>query len=426
MTDVPLRVQGLDAVLDATRILSAITLPVQRGQFTGIIGRNGSGKSTLIRCMSRTLAPAAGTVTVEGLDIGVYSCKDLAQNLSVVPQESARTFSYTVLDVVAMGRYARQGFLSGYSAEDARACTAAMATAGIENLAERKIPTLSGGEWQRVLIARTLAQETGIILLDEPTSHLDVSHQIEILSALHALTRAGTTVIAVFHDLNLAAHYCDTLIALQDGRVTASGAPAEVVTPAFLSGVFSLDAEVRVHPGTGKPLVFPRYLRKETGGSKTRVHVVCGGGTGAELLHALHAAGCRVTAGVLAMNDSDYAAAVHLGIPCSAEPPFSPVSAASRTVLADQVKEAEIIIVTPVPVGEGNLASLQAIEECGTAPVLFCSNAAPAAVADFCGGKAQGILDRLSAAGRLFVLPGPAILDRCTNAGETNQKDDRL
>jgi len=418
MTDVPVDVQSLDVVIDAHRILVNVTIPAEKGQFTGIIGRNGSGKSTLIRCMSRTLTPSAGSVTVDGMDIGVYDRKALARALSVVPQESGRTFDYTVEDVVAMGRYARQGLLSGHSVQDIAACHAAMTTAGITHLAQRTIVTLSGGEWQRVLIARTLAQETGIILLDEPTRHLDVSHQIEVLSALHTLTRSGTTVIAVFHDLNLAAHYCDRIIALHEGRVAASGTSAEVITTDFLKKIYSLDAEVRIHPMTGKPLIFPRYLQKTNGRSDRRVHIICGGGTGSELLHALHDAGCRVTAGVLAMNDSDYATAVHLGIPCSAEPPFSPVSEVSRYSLSEQVREADFIIVTPMPVGVGNLANLHTLEECSTSPILFMGDGENAAIEDFSGGQADAILIRLSASGRLTVLPGPAIIETCTSFSE--------
>ena len=421
MTDIPVNVEGLDAVIDANRILTGITLPVKKGQFTGIIGRNGSGKSTLIRCMSRTLDPVAGSVKVEGLDIGVYTRKELARALSVVPQESMRTFGYTVLDVVSMGRYARQGLFTAYSAEDREACEAAMATVGITHLADRRIPTLSGGEWQRVLIARTLAQETGIILLDEPTSHLDISHQIETLSALHALTRTGTTVIAVFHDLNLAAHYCDRIIALQEGRVVAAGGPAEIITPVFLREIFSLDADVRIHPATGKPLIFPRYSRKANAGEGCRIHIICGGGTGTDLMHALHDAGCRVTAGVLAMNDSDYATAVSLGIPCTVEPPFAPVSEASRTALQQQIREADYVIVTPAPVGEGNLANLIAVEKSGTAPILFVGTGEPAAVEDFCMGLAQAVIGRLSAAGRLAVLPAPEIIETCTGVKKENQ-----
>ncbi len=413
MTDAPVSVQGLDAVIDANRILTQVSLPVYKGQFTGIIGRNGSGKSTLVRCMSRTLAPAAGSVTVDGLDIGVYARRDLARKLSVVPQEAGRAFSYTVLDVVTMGRYAWQGLLSGHSVADKRAFKADMATPGIAHLAERRIPTLSGGEWQRVLIARTLAQETGIILLDEPTSHLDISHQIEILSALAALTRSGTTVIAAFHDLNLAAHYCDRIIALHDGKVVAAGPPADVITHQFLREVFSLNAEVRIHPATGKPLIFPQYALNTGSGNGRRVHVICGGGTGTDLLYALKSSGCQVTTGVLAMNDADYTTAVRLGIPYIAEPPFAPVSKRSEKALQDQIRGSEIIVITPAPVGDGNLANLSAVEEAGQAQIFFLGEGKIAAIEDFCNGQGKATLGRLAHSGQLKVLPGVAILREC-------------
>jgi iron complex transport system ATP-binding protein len=289
-----------------------------------------------------------------------------------------------------------------------------MATVGVAGLEERRISTLSGGEWQRVLIARTLAQETGILLLDEPTSHLDVSHQIEILSTLQALTRSGATVIAVFHDLNLAAHYCDLIVALSEGRVATTGTPGNILTREFLQEIFSLDAEVRMHLVTGRPIILPRYSHRATGGCATRVHVICGGGTGSELLHSLHNAGCRLSTGVLAMNDSDYATAVRLGVPCSAEPPFSPVSEVSRDILSGQVSDADFIVVTAAPVGEGNLTNLRILEEHSTAPILFLGGANFSEVEDHCGGQARAILGRLSASGRLTVMNGPAILERCT------------
>jgi iron complex transport system ATP-binding protein len=411
MNGAPVSVRGLDVVIDAHRILAEVTLSVERGRFTGIIGRNGSGKSTLIRCMSRTLMPAAGSVTIEGRNIAIYNRRELARTLSVVPQESSRTFEYPVEDVVAMGRYARQSLFSGFSGEDQKACRAAMEIAGISDLAGRRIPTLSGGEWQRVLIARTLAQETGIILLDEPTSHLDVSHQIAILSALHALTRSGTTVIAVFHDLNLTSHYCDHIIALQEGRVAMCGTPSEVITTNFLATVFSLEAEVRFHPVTGKPLIFPRFRKEAPGSIGARVHVISGGGTGSDLLHTLHDAGYRLTAGVLSMNDSDYATATSLGIPCSAEPPFSPISEVSKTALAAQVADADFVIVIPAPVGTGNLANLQTLADFSTAQIFFMAGDGTAAVEDFCGGEANRIISALASSGRLMALPCSSIIE---------------
>jgi iron complex transport system ATP-binding protein len=367
--------------------------------------------------MSRTLRPVAGTILVEGMDISVYSRKELAGRVSVVPQESPRTFDYTVEEVVGMGRYVHQGLLSGLSVQDRDACHAAMTTAGITPLAMRRISSLSGGEWQRVLIARTLAQGSDIILLDEPTSHLDVNHQIEVLSALHALTRAGTTAISVFHDLNLAAHFCDEIIVLKAGKAVAIGPPRDVITPLILKEVFGLGAAVRIHPVTGKPLVVPLYALPPSGSSSARVHVICGGGSGSEILHALRAAGCRITAGVLAMNDSDYSTAIALSIPCIAEPPFSPISEESRAALINQIKGADAVVLTPMPVGAGNLENLHVLLECTPPSLLFLGKDGGADIEDFTGGRATAVIEGLISSGRLAILPTDAIIRQCTTRG---------
>ncbi|MEN6610653.1 MAG: ABC transporter ATP-binding protein, partial [Methanoregulaceae archaeon] len=418
MTGISLAVRDLDVVLDANRILSGISLATGSGRFIGIIGPNGSGKSTLIRCISRSLSPEAGTIEVGGRDIALYPRRDLARILGVVPQESQRTFDYTVEDVVGMGRYARQGLLAGFSQEDKTAARAAMVVAGITHLAGRSISNLSGGEWQRVLIARTLAQETSIILLDEPTSHLDISHQIGILSAVHELSRNGRTVIGVFHDLNLAAHFCDEILVIRSGKVAASGTPSRVFTPEILKDVFSLDAEIRTHPVTGKPVIVPLYPERERPSGGKRVHVICGGGTGTPLFSALRNRGCTITCGVLSMNDSDYAAARNLGIPCVAEPPFAEISPFSAEALRGMIRHADLVILTPMPVGSGNLANLLALGESGPVPVILLQSGVPPGWVDCTGGEATAILDNLRADGRIRELPLPDIIRYCSG-GET-------
>lgn len=414
MTDIPLAVRGLDVVLEANSILSGISLTAGRGRFIGIIGPNGSGKSTLIRCMSRGLSPESGTIEVDGRDITVYPSRDLARLLGVVPQESQRTFEYSVEDVVGMGRYARQGLLSGVSQEDRSACRAAMEIAGITHLSGRNIGTLSGGEWQRVLIARTLAQETAIILLDEPTSHLDISHQIAVLSAVLELSWNGRTVVAVFHDLNLAAHFCDEILVIRAGKVAAYGNPRDVLTAEILRDVFGLEAEIKTHTVSGKPVIVPLYPEREHCPAGKRVHIICGGGTGTPLFYALRNLGCPVTCGVLSMNDSDYATAMNLGIPCIAEPPFAEISRVSLEALEGMIRNADIVILVPMPVGPGNLANLQALSGCGPVPVIIAQPGNSSCWTDCTEGEATAILDRLRADGSIRELPFPEILTQCS------------
>jgi iron complex transport system ATP-binding protein len=419
MTPQSIDISGLDVIINSSRILDQVAIKAGTGRFVGIIGPNGSGKSTLIRCMSRTLQPVAGTVLVEGREISVFSRRELAEKLSVVPQESPRTFDYTVEEVVGMGRYAHQGLLSGFSVQDHEMCHAAMKTAGITHLSGRQITSLSGGEWQRVLIARTLAQDTPIILLDEPTSHLDISHQIEILCALQALSRNGITVVGVFHDLNLAAHFCDDIIVISQGRIAVTGAPRDVITPQVLKEYFNLDAIVRIHPSTGKPLVVPMFASPCAAREGACVHVICGGDTGSEILHALCLAGCRVTVGVLALNDSDYATASELNIPCIAESPFTPVSELSQVALAAMLRKADRIVVTPMPVGQGNLVNLRILAGSGSAPIRFLTAHERPEIIDFTGGAASAIIRDLAASSRLQAMSLEKVVKDCSGSGGT-------
>jgi iron complex transport system ATP-binding protein len=222
-------------------------------------------------------------------------------------------------------------------------------------------------------------------------------------------------VIGVFHDLNLAAYFCDEIIVLKNGKIEAAGTPAEVITPETLQKVFDLKAEIRLHPVTGKPLVILLPPSHEVVKNDCRVHVISGGGTGVEIIRALHRSGCRVTTGVLAMNDTDYAAATELGITCITEPPFSPITQSSQAALATQVAAADVVVLTAAPVGTGNLDNLRILAEAEKTPVFFLSENSHAALPDYTGGKATAFIDLMTAAHRLEVVTGTELVDRCTH-----------
>ena len=383
-----------------------------QGVFVGIIGPNGSGKSTFIRCMSRTLQPVAGKVIIAGKEIGKYSYKELATLLGFVPQESTRTFDFSVDDIVMMGRYPHQKLLRPPGSHDQEACKKAMALTGVSHLSGRSISTLSGGEWQRVLIARTLAQETPLLLLDEPISQLDVNHQIEILSVLHSLTRQGSTVVSVIHDLNLASHYCDEIIMLDQGTVYAIGTPQTVITPENIRAVFGLDVMTRTHPVTGKLYLIPIYPGRPGSNGSRKVHLICGGGSGTGIMFALHAANCNVSTGILAMNDSDYSTSVQLGIPCIAEPPFSPITDISRSLLAESISTADLVVFTPMPFGQENLDNVRIMSECCDKPILLVTDSIPQSIENFMTGEATEIIKRMISDGRAAMVTSTEILDR--------------
>ncbi|CEA09172.1 putative siderophore transport system ATP-binding protein YusV [Arthrobacter saudimassiliensis] len=239
-------------------VVDGLDVQLPAGKITIIVGANACGKSTLLRGMARLLKPAGGAVTLDGQDIHSLPGREVARKLGLLPQSPTAPEGITVADLVGRGRYPHQGFFKQWSARDEQAVAAALEATGTADLAGRSIDELSGGQRQRVWIAMALAQETGILLLDEPTTFLDVTHQVEVLDLVSDLNRErGTTVAIVLHDLNLAARYADHLIAMKSGAIAAQGAPGEVITAALVRDVFALDCEVISDPVSGTPLVVP-------------------------------------------------------------------------------------------------------------------------------------------------------------------------
>ena len=239
-------------------VIDGLDLLVPPGQVTAIVGANACGKSTLLRSMSRLLSPRGGQVLLDGKQVHKTPAKQLARTLGLLPQSPVAPEGITVADLVGRGRHPHQGMLSRWSAADDAAVAEALDATETAGLADRPVDELSGGQRQRVWIAMALAQQTDVLLLDEPTTFLDVSHQVEVLDLLTDLNHArGTTIVMVLHDLNLAARYADHLVALADGRVHAAGPPAEVLTESTVKTVFGLDNQVIVDPTSGKPLMLP-------------------------------------------------------------------------------------------------------------------------------------------------------------------------
>ncbi len=243
-----LRFESVSYAVDGVPLLTGIDLRVQAGTFLGLIGPNGAGKSTLLRLAAALIAPTTGTVSVADEPLQRIPRTRAARLLGYVPQHSRLDFPFPVADVVLSGRNPYIGRFRTETAADKAAAERAMAQTEIAHLVRRSILTLSGGEWQRVLIARALAQEPRVLLLDEPTANLDLHHQHAILGLAHTLAADGLTVIAAIHDVTLAARYCDTLAVVAGGRIVATGAPAAVLTPSLLAEVFAVDAEVMPEP----------------------------------------------------------------------------------------------------------------------------------------------------------------------------------
>ena len=236
--------------------LDAASFSVEPGEVVGLLGPNGSGKTTAIRVASRALRPRRGRVLVAGEDPYRIPARRAARLAAVIPQEVVPAFEFTAREVVSMGRTPYLSTFGGGGPEDQRRVREAMVAAGIEQLGDRPLAELSGGEKQRVILAQALAQDAPVLLFDEPTTHLDLRHVVAVLETVRELARAGRAVLSVFHDLNLASSSCDRLVVLDGGGVVAQGTPEEVVTSTLLREVYGVEAEVQAHALTGRPTVF--------------------------------------------------------------------------------------------------------------------------------------------------------------------------
>lgn len=246
-----IKVLGVNCYYDSIRALEGVSFEVGKNDFLGIIGPNGAGKTTLLRCITKILKPKVGAVLLDEKDVSEMGREEIAKNFGVVPQDSPLTFPFTVLDVVLMGRTPHLGRFARETKKDLKIAKAAMKLTKVTHLANRTINELSGGEKQRVIIAKALAQEPKALLLDEPTLHLDINHQLEILELIKGLNRRKKlAVIAVFHDLNLAARFCNKLLLLNSGEVHSIGSVEDVLTPKNIEAVYQVKVQITRHLGT--------------------------------------------------------------------------------------------------------------------------------------------------------------------------------
>lgn len=249
--------ENLTVGYDGRTVLEGLDVAVLTGELTVVVGPNGCGKSTLLRALARMLPTTTGRVLLDDVPIGDYRAKEVARVLGLLPQSPVAPEGILVDDLVARGRYPYQTMLRQWSDEDTEAVESALDRAGVVALRDRMVTELSGGQRQRVWIAMVLAQQTSLLLLDEPTTFLDISHQLDVLDLCRSLQRDGKTVVAILHDLNLAFRYATHLVVMADGAIVAQGAPTDIVTAELMAEVFGLSCRIMSDPESGTPLVIP-------------------------------------------------------------------------------------------------------------------------------------------------------------------------
>jgi iron complex transport system ATP-binding protein len=407
-----LHVRGLSVGYPGRPVLEGLDFTIGRGEFVGILGANGTGKSTLLKTIARLLPPLAGEIALMDRPLAAYSARELAVRMALMPQQLPPDEGWKVEEVVQLGRFPHQpGWALLPNAADQRAVDAAIARTQLEPLLGRPMHVLSGGQRQRVYLARALAQEAPLLLLDEPTSHLDMSHQLGFFRLIaDTIAREGTTVVAVLHDLNMAAQFCRRLLVVKEGMLLADGTPDEVLEPGLIEEAFGMQVQVRRHPETGRPYIVPLQLHRRgtghlrgsarlRGGERPRLHAIVGGGAGERLLPELYRLGFDMSVGVVNALDSDQLLAARLGLSVIAEAPFSAVSPESLAVLAETLRGVSAVVVGNVAWGSGNVGNLRALAALKPAPQIYLLADQPIADRDFTGGEAQALWEGLVADG---------------------------
>ncbi|MGC2288846.1 MAG: ABC transporter ATP-binding protein [Thermoplasmata archaeon] len=401
-------VRGITVRLGSAIVLRDVSLSVARGELLAIAGPNGSGKTTLIRTVLGLLPRVSGEVAVAGAAIDGISIAERARRVAWMPQEELPGDNVSLLDYVLYGRYPHIPPFGVEDDDERQRARTALEEVGLGDRWQDGAWEISGGERQRLRLARVLAQSTPAILLDEPTAHLDMAHQLDVLERVRRLCHSeGRAALAALHDLNLAARFADRVVVLHHGRLVAEGSAQTVLSPALLQEVWGVVADLREDPRTGVPYLIPRLPpeapRFPSSSPPLLVHVVSGGGSASPILHRLWERGFRLTCGIVALFDTDHTTAEELGIPVATEVPFAPLSPESRTQQRRLLSEADRIVVAPFPIGPGNLANLEDLLPFAGRVPIFLVGGSNWEARDFTGGAAATLRDQLVARGALQV-----------------------
>ncbi|MBN2734081.1 MAG: ABC transporter ATP-binding protein [Methanomicrobiaceae archaeon] len=343
---------------ESNDVLNDMNFTCHDNRVTGIIGPNGCGKTTVLKVIAGYLRPKSGTVLYNGRHTETLNSAELAKLRAVVEQSVYTPFSFPVYDYVMLGRTPYQKNFSADSEEDHRIVTESLKNANALSFQTRKINELSGGELQRVMIARALAQEPDFLLLDEPTSHLDIRHQLELMKLLSEISREKS-ILCIIHEINQASAYCDDIVLTKGGYVLKEGNVSDVLKTDNIEDVFGVLAMQFKHPQGGKNQFIFSLPPENKSEKKLRVHVITGEGRGRQIILSLKSAGFLVTAGILNIGDQDYDTCMSSGIEVVSAPPFSRYSDTEILKLKKMCDCADVIVFVATNIGFGNLANLE-------------------------------------------------------------------
>jgi len=391
----------------SAKALEGVTARIEGGSFVGLLGPNGSGKTTLLKCLSGLLKPKIGSIYINGKNLNSFSKSELAKIFSTVFTNAIETPQMEVFDIMATARYPWTSWLGTLNPKDINIINEALEKFEIKDFIARRFNELSDGQKQKVLIAKALAQEPKVLLLDEPAAHLDIKHQIEVLGTIKKITKEKNLItIGALHDINLAALFCDFIILLNKGKIVSMGPVDSVLTSENIEKVFNIRVIVKKHPITNSIYIMPICTQefKAVQPKTITVHVICGGGTGSFLMKMLLEHGYKVTAGVLNILDTDYEGACMLGVDVIVEAPFSPITNESHEVNLKKIDDVDAVILSNIPFGYGNIKNLEASVTAlkkGKTVIVVENNSIEER--DFTGGIAKALYKELKEKGAIFV-----------------------
>jgi iron complex transport system ATP-binding protein len=357
MSDPFLQARGLTWRVGKATIVDRLDIEVQRGELVGVIGPNGAGKTTLLRLLAGVRSPSAGEVLLDGRAVAGMDSRGRARRLSFMTQDISQVFPFSVMEILLMGRYPHLGRFQSEGADDVARARRMLSYVGLTAMEDRGFNGLSGGERQLVLFAKALVQDTDGLLLDEPSSSLDIHHEDRIFSMCQELAREGRAVVASVHNLSVAAHYCTRLVLLQTGRIACEGRPEQVLRSDILDTVYGVRTMVSPSLATGSLTV--TVVPRDTGAAGARVHLIGGAGSAVNLTRELFRLGCSLTGGIAHEYDSDDKLWKSLGIRCMTVGAFSRITDEQIRDAAPFVEEADLTVLCSFPVGQGNLGNLK-------------------------------------------------------------------